>query len=92
MSPKDTTPNVDIDVQKKKPAAEPDPAGLHRHDRRRRHGYRGYPNNSTVGGGIHSGTGFGGVGSTAGAGSPPGSGIITDRTKESIEELEEEDE
>jgi len=30
----------------------------------RRHGYRGYPNNPEIGGDVHTGSGFAGVGST----------------------------
>ena len=54
--------------------------------KRRRHGYRGYPNTSS-GGDVHFGTGFGGAGSTAGTGSPglPKAGVISDRTREDVE-------
>ena len=48
--------------------------------RRRRHGYRGYPNKSSSGGDIHWGSGFSGIGSMTG---PRGSsGILTERTRE----------
>lgn len=88
MTTKDDAPPK-IEIIKKKPKAAPEP-GVHEHDRHRKHGYRGYPNNPSVGGDIHTGTGFAGVGPT-GADSP-GSGIITEKTRESIEELGEEEE
>ncbi|HEY1251094.1 MAG TPA: hypothetical protein VGH97_07865 [Thermoanaerobaculia bacterium] len=48
--------------------------------RRRRRGYRGYPNNPRAGGDIHWGSGFSGIGAMNG---PPGSsGILTERTRE----------
>ena len=75
---KDTTPeNENIGSN------ESEPEGVHRHDAHRRHGYRGYPNNTDVGGAIHSGTGFGGAGT---------SGIFTEKTREDVEELGEDDE
>jgi hypothetical protein len=47
--------------------------------RRRRHGYRGYPNNPTSAGEIHWGSGFAGIGAMNG---PRGSsGILTERTR-----------
>jgi hypothetical protein len=47
--------------------------------RRRKHGYRGYPNGPSVGGDIHWGTGFAGIGAMNG---PRGSsGILTERTR-----------
>ncbi len=47
--------------------------------RHRKHGYRGYPNGASVGGDIHWGSGFAGIGSMSG---PPGSsGILTERTR-----------
>ena len=88
MTPKETPPKVEI--IKKKTEPEPEPAGVHEHDRHRKHGYQGYPNNPALGGDIHMGTGFAGVGPT-GAGSS-GSGIISEKTQESVEELKEEDE
>ena len=88
MTPKDTPPKVDII---KKPEPKPEPAGVHEHDKHRKHGYQGYPNNPDLGGDIHMGTGFAGVGPTGGAGSS-GSGIISEKTQESVEELGEEDE
>ncbi len=83
MDPKDTRPN--------EAPTEPEPAGDHEHEKHRKHGYRGYPNNPEIGGDIHAGTGFGGVGSTAGS-SSSGSGILSEKTRESVEELGEEDE
>ena len=60
--------------------------------KRRKHGYRGYPNNPT-GGGIHSGSGFGGAGALSGPGGAglPDSGVLTERTREDVEETEEEE-
>ncbi|HEY2797535.1 MAG TPA: hypothetical protein VGK26_06565 [Thermoanaerobaculia bacterium] len=47
--------------------------------KRRKHGYRGYPNGRSVGGDIHWGTGFAGIGAMNG---PIGSsGILTERTR-----------
>ena len=70
-----------------KPEPEPEEP---EHHKSRRHGYRGYPNNPDIGGDIHSGSGFAGVGSTSrGAGTEPG--IISDKTRESVDELGEED-
>jgi hypothetical protein len=92
MTPKnddDTEPQ--IEVIKKKTDPDPDPAGVHKHDKRRRHGYRGYPNNPEIGGNIHAGTGFAGVGSTSG-GVPEKAGIIGEKTQESVEEAVEAEE
>jgi hypothetical protein len=89
MTPKDETPPK-VEVIKKKTQSEEEPAGVHKHQKRRKHGYRGYPNKPDVGGAIHTGTGFAGVGSTGASAS--GSGVITEKTRESIEELEEEEE
>ncbi len=59
--------------------------------KRRKHGYRGYPNNRP-GGEVHSGTGFGGAGSLAGSGaSRSDSGILTERTRKDVEKTEEEE-
>lgn len=57
----------------------------------RKHGYRGYPNNPEIGGSVHAGTGFAGVGSTdrSEGGS---SGLFTEKTQESVEEIKEEEE
>ena len=83
---KDTTPeNENISSN------ESEPEGVHRHNAHRRHGYRGYPNNTDVGGAIHSGTGFGGVGAEQGSGAGT-SGIFTEKTREDVEELGEDDE
>jgi hypothetical protein len=59
--------------------------------KRRKHGYRGYPNNRSAGE-VHSGSGFGGAGSLSGpAGSgTSNSGIITERTREDVEDKDEE--
>lgn len=90
MTPKDETPPK-IEVIKKKAKSTEEPAGVHEHGKRRKHGYRGYPNNPEIGGAIHTGSGFAGVGPTGGAGGS-GSGILTEKTRESIEELKEEEE
>ena len=80
MSPKEKPPEDKF----LKPDPEPEPR------KSRRHGYRGYPNNPDVGGDVHAGTGFAGVGSTErGSG---GSSIIGEKTRESVEELGEEEE
>lgn len=58
----------------------------------RKHGYRGYPNNPSVGGGVHMGSGFAGVGSTAfGETSLAGSSIIGNKTRESAREAAREE-
>jgi hypothetical protein len=67
-------------------------AGVHRHSRRRRHGYRGYPNNPDLGGRIHLGTGFAGVGSIGSTGTSRGGSIFTPKTERSVEELAEHEE
>lgn len=59
------------------------------HRKSRKHGYRGYPNNPEVGGDVHAGTGFAGVGSTERG--PRGSSVIGEKTRESVEELGEEE-
>ena len=81
---KDTSPEKD--APKSDTESE---AGIHEHDKHRRHGYRGYPNNTDVGGAIHHGTGMGGVGATQSSGG--GGSIFTDKTRESVEELGEKD-
>jgi hypothetical protein len=58
--------------------------------KRRRHGYRGYPNNRSAGE-VHSGSGFGGAGSLSGGAGTSNSGIITERTREDVEEKEEDE-
>lgn len=86
MATNDTPP------EEKKPASgsEPDEP---EHRKPRRHGYRGYPNNPDIGGAVHAGTGLGGVGSTErGSGAPRESSIISEKTRESVEELGEEEE
>lgn len=58
----------------------------------RKHGYRGYPNNPSIGGAVHSGTGFAGVGSLAGPGiGSSDSDILTEHTREDLENEEEEE-
>ena len=79
------TPEDKREEKPRKP--EPEPTGDHKH---RKHGYRGYPNNPDIGGDIHIGTGFAGVGSTGTAGAS-GSSLITDKTRESVDELGEEE-
>ena len=81
MSQEDETPKKET---AREIETEPDPP------KRRRHGYRGYPNKPDIGGDIHTGTGFAGVGSTGGG--SQGSNIFTDKTRESVEELGEETE
>ena len=48
--------------------------------RRRKHGYRGYPNTRSRGGGIHWGSGFSGAGALSGASGDDG--ILTERTRD----------
>jgi len=49
--------------------------------RRRRHGYRGYPNRN-LGGEVHWGTGFSGVGPFgAGSNALPRAGVLTEKTQ-----------
>ncbi|HEX4441341.1 MAG TPA: hypothetical protein VH854_14780 [Thermoanaerobaculia bacterium] len=87
---KDTSPEQD--ARPKSSDTKSEPEEIHRHEKHRRHGYRGYPNNTDVGGAIHHGSGMGGVGATQGSGGGSGS-IFTDKTRESVEELaDEEDE
>ena len=59
--------------------------------KRRKHGYRGYPN-QPAGGAVHIGSGFAGVGSTGGGGGAglSDSGIISERTREDVESEEDE--
>jgi len=80
MTPKDTP-------EDKANKADTEPSGEHK---RRKHGYRGYPNNPEIGGGIHIGSGFAGVG-PGGSDLPARSSMLTEKTRESIEELEEEE-
>ncbi|HEY4231658.1 MAG TPA: hypothetical protein VGO79_15920 [Thermoanaerobaculia bacterium] len=87
MDPKDTRPsdNDDNDDTAPGPASSDEPE----HEKHRRHGYRGYPNNPNIGGDVHTGSGFAGVGTTAPGAS--GSDILTDKTREAIEEITDED-
>jgi hypothetical protein len=64
-----------------------------RQPRRRKHGYRGYPNNRSGGGDIHWGSGFAGIGSFDGSGSAglPNPGVITERTRMDAARVEDED-
>lgn len=71
-----------------KPEPEPEEP---EHEKPRKHGYRGYPNNPDIGGDVHAGTGFAGVGS-ADRGTGRESSIISEKTRESVEELGEEEE
>jgi hypothetical protein len=87
MTDNPTPPKDEQDTRRqtesKSPGAREDP-------KRRRHAYRGYPNNPEKGGGIHVGTGFAGVGPVGGAGSS-GGGLVGDKTRESVEELEDDE-
>jgi hypothetical protein len=81
MTPKDLPPEKDTPS---KTEPESKPAGAKEHQKRRKHGYRGYPNKPDRSGEIHGGTGFAGVGpfgSTSRSGS-----IISDKTRESVAE------
>jgi hypothetical protein len=84
---KDEPPN---EPGEKKIETDAEAAGVHEHDKRRRHGYRGYPNNPDVAP-VHHGTGFAGVGSTSGPAAGSGS-VFTDTSTESVEELGNEEE
>ena len=77
---------------KDKSASEPDDSATDEPRKPRRHGYRGYPNNPEIGGGIHTGTGFAGVGPGGAGGPSTESDIFTDKTQEAIEEIKEEEE
>jgi hypothetical protein len=68
-----------------KPSSNEDPPR-----KRRKRGYRGYPN-PKPGGAVHTGSGFGGAGALGGTGGGalPESGILTERTKEDVEKVEE---
>ena len=78
----------DMPPEDKSLKPEPEPEELEHH-KSRKHGYRGYPNNPDIGGDVHAGTGFAGVGSTE-RGPGGGSGVISEKTRESVEELGEE--
>jgi hypothetical protein len=82
MTPKDTP-----DDRANKADPEPE-TGEHKH---RKHGYRGYPNNPNIGGGVHIGSGFAGVG-PSGNDLPARSSMLTEKTRESVEELGEDTE
>ena len=84
MTPKDSPPEENA----KKTEPEPEPAGENEHHKPRKHGYRGYPNNPDIGGDVHFGTGFAGTGPTGGT-APSRSDIISEKTRESVEELGE---
>jgi hypothetical protein len=77
-----------VSMPTKKPSSDEDSTPQ---TKRRKHGYRGYPNNRS-GGSVHTGTGFGGAGSLSGSGGAgtSDSGIITERTREDVEESDEE--
>jgi hypothetical protein len=87
MTPKDSPP--EDKATKKEP--ETDAAVEQEPHKSRRHGYRGYPNNPDIGGSVHFGTGFAGVGPTGGAGSSE-EGLISEKTRESVDELGQEEE
>ena len=77
-------------TDKDKSDVEPDDSATEEPRKPRRHGYRGYPNNPEIGGDVHAGTGFAGVGSTDRSVGGSG-GIFTEKTQESVEELKEEE-
>jgi len=79
-------------TDKDKSVSEPDDSASDEPRKPRRHGYRGYPNNPGIGGDIHTGTGFAGVGPGGAEGPARESDIFTDKTREAIEELKEQDE
>jgi len=84
MAPEDTPED-----KSRKPETETEEHEPHKH---RRHGYRGYPNNPDIGGDIHTGTGFAGVGPGGATGNPRKSSFFPDKTQESVEELADEEE
>jgi hypothetical protein len=86
MDPKDTR-NEELEDTAPSPPSSDEPE----HHKHRRHGYRGYPNNPSIGGEVHTGSGFAGVGSTAGDAAGVDRGIVSDKTREAIEEIEDED-
>src|SRR5262245_27595011 len=87
MTPKDNDPNPDTAKKSDSKTGTPGAQKNHKH---RKHGYRGYPNKPEIGGDIHVGTGFAGAGPVGSAGSS-GRGIVPEKTRESVEDLEEED-
>ena len=85
MTPKDPPSKAEAG---KKSESKPGTSGARKHDKHRKHGYRGYPNKPEIGGDIHVGTGFSGAGPLGGAGSSD-SRIVGEKTRESVEEIEE---
>ena len=85
MTEKEMPPKKEDDAGKQSESSAPAARGDHKH---RRHGYRGYPNNPEVGGDIHVGTGFAGIGPVGGTSSSRPS-ILGDKTRKSVEDLEE---
>lgn len=61
--------------------------------KRRKHGYRGYPNNPGGGGTIHWGSGFAGIGAlnASGAGGLTSSGVLTERTRMDVTRLKDDE-
>ena len=87
MTPKDPPPK---DEEARKSESESATSGPRKRDKHRKHGYRGYPNKPEIGGDIHVGTGFSGAGPMGGTG-PSGSRIVGEKTRESVEENEEDE-
>ena len=85
MDPKDSPPKED---EGKKTGSELETPGVPRRDKHRKRGYRGYPNKPEIGGDIHVGTGFAGAGPVGSVGSS-GSSIVGGKTRDSVEESEE---
>ena len=77
---------VDKETPRGKPSGEPEETPP-----RRKHGYRGYPNQPGTPGDVHTGSGFGGAGSVSRSGNPIDSSVISERTREDVEEGEEEE-
>jgi hypothetical protein len=50
--------------------------------KRRKHGYRGYPNKPGTVGDVHTGSGFGGAGSVSQSGNPLDKSVISERTRD----------
>jgi hypothetical protein len=53
--------------------------------KRRRRGYRGYPN-SPGAGDVHTGSGFGGAGSLNRPGTPADAGVVSERTRDDVKD------
>lgn len=53
--------------------------------KRRKHGYRGYPNKPDTVGDVHAGSGFGGAGSVSQSVNPLDKSVISERTREDVE-------